>query len=120
VHHLFYFLPSTEKAVNTVEVVSVRPTSEIHEPLLKESIVGGVIRAELPAQPSYISGPLERPGLACLCHYGHLFHGLTNRSLRTLIAELIPGYSTGQATYDLRRVRISAATLSTGGVPVGC
>jgi hypothetical protein len=39
--------------------------------------------------------------LACLCHYGHLFNGLTNRSLR----ELIAGYSTNQATYDLRRVR---------------
>jgi hypothetical protein len=43
--------------------------------------------------------------LACLCHYGHLFNGLTNRSLRELIAELIPGYSASQATYDLRRVR---------------
>jgi hypothetical protein len=43
--------------------------------------------------------------LACLCHYGHLFNGLTNRSLRELIAGLIPDYSTGQATYDLRRVR---------------
>jgi hypothetical protein len=43
--------------------------------------------------------------LACLCHYGHLFNGLTNRSLRELIAGLIPAYSTNQATYDLRRVR---------------
>lgn len=43
--------------------------------------------------------------LACLCHYQHLFNGLTNRSLRTLIAGLIAGYSTNQATYDLRRVR---------------
>ncbi|MCA1698498.1 MAG: hypothetical protein LC790_06160, partial [Actinobacteria bacterium] len=43
--------------------------------------------------------------LACLCHYGHLFNGLTNASLRELIAELIPGYAAGQATYDLRRVR---------------
>lgn len=43
--------------------------------------------------------------LACLCHYGHLFGGLTNRSLRELIAGLIPGYSARQATYDLRRVR---------------
>jgi hypothetical protein len=42
---------------------------------------------------------------ACLCHYEHLFNGLTNRSLRTLIAGLIAGYSTNQATYDLRRVR---------------
>ena len=43
--------------------------------------------------------------LACLCHYGHLFGGLTNRSLRELIAGVIPGYSARQATYDLRRVR---------------
>lgn len=43
--------------------------------------------------------------LACLCHYGHLFNGLTNRSLRELIAGLIDGYSARQATYDLRRVR---------------
>jgi hypothetical protein len=43
--------------------------------------------------------------LACLCHYGHLFNGLTNRSLRELIAGLIDGYTASQATYDLRRVR---------------
>jgi hypothetical protein len=28
--------------------------------------------------------------LACLCHYGHLFNGLTNRSLRELVAGLFP------------------------------
>jgi len=43
--------------------------------------------------------------LARLCHYGHLFHGLTNRSLRALIADTVPGYTARQATYDLRRVR---------------
>jgi len=43
--------------------------------------------------------------LACLCHYGHLFNGLTNRSLRELIAGLIDGYTARQATYDLRRHR---------------
>ena len=43
--------------------------------------------------------------LACLCHYGHLFNGLTNRSLRELVAELIPGYSPRHMTYDLRRLR---------------
>jgi hypothetical protein len=47
--------------------------------------------------------------LACLCHYEHLFNGLTNRSLRTLITGLIAGYSTNQATYDLRRVRRGSA-----------
>jgi hypothetical protein len=43
--------------------------------------------------------------LACLCHWEHLFAGLTNRSLRKLVAGLIPGYTARQATYDLRRLR---------------
>ena len=43
--------------------------------------------------------------LACLCCFQHLFAGLTNRSLRELIAGLIPGYSARQMTYDLRRLR---------------
>ena len=43
--------------------------------------------------------------LACLCHYGHLFAGLTNRSLRELVAEMIPDYSPRHMTYDLRRLR---------------
>jgi len=43
--------------------------------------------------------------LSCLCSYRHLFAGLTNRSLRELVAALIPGYSARQMTYDLRRLR---------------
>ena len=43
--------------------------------------------------------------LACLCCFEHLFAGLTNRTLRELIAGLIPGYSARQMTYDLRRLR---------------
>ncbi len=43
--------------------------------------------------------------LACLCSFQHLFAGLTNRSLRELIARLIPGYGPRQMTYDLRRLR---------------
>ena len=43
--------------------------------------------------------------LACLCSYQHLFAGLTNRTLRELIAGLIPGYGARQMTYDLRRLR---------------
>ena len=43
--------------------------------------------------------------LACLCCYQHLFAGLTNRSLRELIAGVIPGYTARQMTYDLRRLR---------------
>ncbi|MGH2855712.1 MAG: hypothetical protein ACRDLF_16170 [Solirubrobacteraceae bacterium] len=59
----------------------------------------------LPAPGLRFGDPRVMALLACLCHYGHLFNGLTNRSLRELIAGLIPGYSTRQATYDLRRVR---------------
>jgi hypothetical protein len=43
--------------------------------------------------------------LACLCSFQHPFTGLTNRTLRALIAGLIPGYSARQMTYDLRRLR---------------
>lgn len=40
-----------------------------------------------------------------LCAYKHLFTGLTNRTLRELIAGLIPDYGPRQMTYDLRRLR---------------
>jgi hypothetical protein len=43
--------------------------------------------------------------LACLCTFTHLFAGLTNRSLRELMAALLPGYTAAQMTYDLRRLR---------------
>lgn len=43
--------------------------------------------------------------LSCLCSYRHLFAGLTNKSLRELMAALIPGYSARQMTYDSRRLR---------------
>jgi hypothetical protein len=43
--------------------------------------------------------------LACLCSFQHLIVGLTNRSLRAMIAGLIPGYGPRQMTYDLRRLR---------------
>jgi hypothetical protein len=59
----------------------------------------------LPAPGLRFGDPRVMALLACLCHYGHLFAGLTNRSLRELVAELIPGYSSRQATYDLRRLR---------------
>ena len=39
--------------------------------------------------------------LSCLCSFGHLFEGLTNSSLRALVASLVPGYSSRQMTYDL-------------------
>ena len=43
--------------------------------------------------------------LACLCCFQHLFAGLTNRSLRELIAGVIPDYTARQMTYDQRRLR---------------
>jgi hypothetical protein len=43
--------------------------------------------------------------LSCLCSFGHLFERLTTRSLRGLMAGLIPGYTARQMTYDLRRLR---------------
>jgi predicted MarR family transcription regulator len=44
--------------------------------------------------------------LRALCHWRHLTAGLTNRSLRELVAaQLHCPYSARQATYDLRRLR---------------
>jgi hypothetical protein len=43
--------------------------------------------------------------LSCLCAYAHLLEGITNRSLRALVAGLLPGYTARQMTYDLRRLR---------------
>ena len=59
----------------------------------------------LPAPGLRFGDPRVMALLACLCHYGHLFAGLTNRSLRELVAEMIPGYSPRHMTYDLRRLR---------------
>ena len=59
----------------------------------------------LPAPGLRFGEPRTMALLACLCCYQHLFAGLTNRSLRELIAALIPGYNARQMTYDLRRLR---------------
>jgi hypothetical protein len=59
----------------------------------------------LPAPGLRFGDPRTMVLLACLCSYQHLFAGLTNRSLRALIAGLIPGYGAPQMTYDLRRLR---------------
>jgi hypothetical protein len=59
----------------------------------------------LPAPGLRFGDPRTMALLACLCSYQHLFGGLTNRSLRGLIAGLIPGYGPRQMTYDLRRLR---------------
>ena len=57
----------------------------------------------LPAPGLRFGDPRTMALLACLCCFQHLFAGLTNRTLRELIAGLIPGYSARQMTYDLRR-----------------
>jgi hypothetical protein len=59
----------------------------------------------LPAPGLRFGEPRTMALLACLCCFQHLFAGLTNRSLRALIAGLIPGYGPRQMTYDLRRLR---------------
>ena len=59
----------------------------------------------LPAPGLRFGDPRTMALLACLCSFQHLFAGLTNRSLRELIAALIPSYGPRQKTYDLRRLR---------------
>lgn len=59
----------------------------------------------LPAPGLRFGDPRVMALLACLCAFAHLFEGLTNRSLRALVADLIPGYTARQMTYDLRRLR---------------
>jgi len=59
----------------------------------------------LPAPGLRFGEPRTMALLACLCCFQHLLAGLTNRSLRELIAGLIPGYDARQMTYDLRRLR---------------
>jgi hypothetical protein len=59
----------------------------------------------LPAPGLRFGEPRTMALLACLCCFQHLFAGLTNRSLRELIAGLIPNYTARQMTYDLRRLR---------------
>jgi hypothetical protein len=59
----------------------------------------------LPAPGLRFGDPRTMALLACLCSFQHLFAGLTNRSLRELIAGLLPGYTARQMTYDLRRLR---------------
>ncbi|MGH2896119.1 MAG: hypothetical protein ACRDPM_23020 [Solirubrobacteraceae bacterium] len=52
----------------------------------------------LPAPGLRFGEPRTMVLLACLCSYQHLFAGLTNRSLRALIAGLIPSYTARQMT----------------------
>jgi len=59
----------------------------------------------LPAPALRFGDPRVQALLAALCCFQHLLDGLTNQSLRELIAGFLPGYSARQMTYDLRRLR---------------
>jgi len=73
--------------------------------LLERVVLPSTTNDGLPAPGLRFGEPRTMALLACLCAYQHLFTGLTNRSLRELIAGLIPGYTARQMTYDLRRLR---------------
>jgi hypothetical protein len=75
------------------------------DPTVLQRIVSPSIEDGQPAPALRFADPRVMALLACLCSFQHLFAGLMNRTLRPMIAELIPGYSTGQMTYDLRRLR---------------
>ena len=83
-----------------LQACSCAPDPETLTRLVSPSIEDG-----LPAPALHFGDPRVMALLACLCSFQHLFTGLTNRTLRPQIAELIAGYSTGQMTYDLRRLR---------------
>jgi hypothetical protein len=53
--------------------------------------------------------------LSCLRSYRHLFAGLTDKSLRELVAGVIPKYTARQMTYDLRRLRRKGLLLRVPG-----
>jgi hypothetical protein len=73
--------------------------------LLERVVLPSRTNDGLPAPGLRFGEPRTMALLACLCSFGHLFAGLTNRSLRELIAGPIPGYSARQMTYDLKRLR---------------
>jgi hypothetical protein len=70
-----------------------------------DQVVSPSIHDGLKAPALRFGDPRVMALLSCLCSHRHLFAGLTNKSLRELVAGLIPGYSARQMTYDLRRLR---------------
>ena len=75
------------------------------DPAALQAVVLPSTHDGLPAPGLRFGDPRVMALLACLCHWSHLFNGLTNHSLRELVADLIPAYTARQATYDLRRLR---------------
>jgi hypothetical protein len=66
------------------------------DPTTLQRLVSPSIEDGQPAPALHFGDPRVMALLACLCSFQHLFAGLTNRTLRPQIAELIPGYSTGR------------------------
>ncbi len=58
-----------------------------------------------PAPALRFGDPRVQALLASLCCFSHLLDGVSNASLRTLVATRLPGYTPRQITYDLRRLR---------------
>jgi hypothetical protein len=75
------------------------------DPTTLQRVVSPSIEDGLPAPGLRYGEQRVMALLSCLCSYRHLFAGLTNKSLRELVAAVIPGYSARQMTYDLRRLR---------------
>jgi len=68
-----------------------------------------------PAPALRFGDPRAQALLAALCCFQHLLEGLTNRSLRELVAGFLPGYTARQMTYDLRRLRANGLLIRIDG-----
>ncbi len=75
------------------------------DPTTLQRLVSPSLEDGQPAPALHFGDPRVMALLACLCSFQHLFAGLSNRTLRPQVAEIIPGYTRGQMTYDLRRLR---------------
>jgi len=75
------------------------------DPTTLQRLVSPSIEDGQPAPALHFADPRVMALFSCLCSFQHLFAGLTNRTLRPQMAEIIPGYTRGQMTYDLRRLR---------------
>jgi hypothetical protein len=68
-----------------------------------------------PAPALRFGDPRVQALLAALCAFQHLLEGVTNHSLRPLVAAQLPGYCARQMTYDLRRLRQNGFITRTPG-----
>jgi hypothetical protein len=72
---------------------------------LERIVLPSTDRDGLPAPALRFGDPRAQALLSSLCAFQHLLDGVSNRSLRTLVASYLPGYTPRQMTYDLRRLR---------------